>query len=131
MVKEEFFPGFPNSKNNAIYINSLCLDEVDPSLPNPIHVPYFSTNGQIVTKIYPNPFKDYIQVEIYTHEELDIAISVFDFMGKTILRKQQKIQKGENNFNLKMPSNINHGIYNLLIQSKEEIILDENIIGSN
>lgn len=70
-------------------------------------------------EVYPNPFKDDINLSFYLTKSEKITIDVTDFLGKTILRiDETEYSSGKNNFNLNLSQiNLKSGLYLLKIHT--------------
>ena len=67
--------------------------------------------NQLKLKIYPNPFENYLNLEIYLMEKSQSNIEIFDYTGKSVYRKEDvELISGNNNLLL---DNLNFktGIY--------------------
>lgn len=84
------------------------------------------TNISIVSNlmIYPNPAKDFINVQFYANTNLnEIQFKLFDLNGKiSIEQKVKNIVSGLNNIQINIPDNLKNGIYVLkTFDAKESI----------
>ncbi|WP_373494067.1 Ig-like domain-containing protein [Aquiflexum sp.] len=67
--------------------------------------------------VFPNPFREYINIEFSKQIEEDVFVLLFDNKGKTVLEKQ--IKNPGKDINLTMPQGMANGPYNLRIQSSK------------
>ncbi|MCP3928178.1 MAG: T9SS type A sorting domain-containing protein [Bacteroidetes bacterium] len=62
----------------------------------------FSVSG-LEMKAFPNPFNDFLQVEIISEYSGDCTLELIDISGNRIFENFRKLEKGKNNFALKTP----------------------------
>ena len=66
-------------------------------------------------KIYPNPFADHTQVDFSLAYPGEVDMTVYDFLGREIIRQSRVLEKGTHRFKISLPQ----GIYNLNLQTAE------------
>ena len=68
--------------------------------------------------VYPNPFLNEINVNIYSGDTQTINISIYDIAGKMILTQQHKLGLNSyNNLQLELPGNLSAGTYSVTVNS--------------
>ncbi|HQW84972.1 MAG TPA: carboxylesterase family protein [Ferruginibacter sp.] len=73
----------------------------------------------LITQTYPNPVHDFINIELQSGKNQQIAISVFDFTGKQILTKTIQLKKGINITNIPMQQ-VATGIFMVQVSNKQD-----------
>lgn len=63
-----------------------------------------------VTKVFPNPFKDHLTIEINSKQISHSQFSVTDITGKTVLEKNVKLMEGDNHIVLETTT-LDNGFY--------------------
>ena len=106
-------PGYANSQANQNYINELCSNKK----PYPIQF-----------TVFPNPFDDHFNLAFKLNRNRELSIHVYDVLGKRILRKEIRAQKGLNNHQLEFDQSISQGIYFLSVMDGEEVLYEEKVI---
>ncbi|MEQ1798606.1 MAG: T9SS type A sorting domain-containing protein, partial [Lacibacter sp.] len=77
------------------------------------------SENQLVYKIFPNPFTSTVSVEFSLADTKDIAISIIDLSGRTVLTiPKNKVWQGVNKISFDL-SELPNGIYFLTIKSKK------------
>lgn len=69
--------------------------------------------------LYPNPSNSYFIVKIVQPTN-NLAISIYDINGKTILSQDQVMAKSLNEISIDWPSNLNPGIYFIKLKTEKE-----------
>lgn len=64
---------------------------------------------------YPNPFTDYLNINIQTKEEDRIKITLVDIFGKVIMSKEAEVSKGPSIINIDDMGSLPTGIYQMVI----------------
>jgi hypothetical protein len=68
--------------------------------------------------VYPNPFLNEINVNIYSGDTQTINISIYDIAGKMIFTQQHKLGLNSyNNLQLELPGNLSAGTYSVTVNS--------------
>jgi hypothetical protein len=70
-------------------------------------------------KVSPNPFKEYLQIQLNTSDI--VQIQLFDFKGKEVLRKELVDLSGENSYNLKDLNELPSGLYVLKVTQNNQV----------
>jgi glycosidase len=87
-----------------------------PSIQNTVNIEDISlANWEVHT--YPNPVKDFINVEINGSNKTSIKVTIVDVSGRII---QQQTKINPNNFNLNL-SELQKGIYHLILEQNHQI----------
>lgn len=72
--------------------------------------------------IYPNPFKNAIQIQLDAANAQDMMIEVFDMSGKLVMTvPNQSLTMGRNNFSIQT-NHLNHGLYILKITTDKGVV---------
>ncbi len=69
-----------------------------------------------------NPFSNSIRTELFMPENGQVLFRLYDAFGKLILKKQPRLSKGFNNFEMYHTENLSRGIYILKIDYEETSI---------
>lgn len=115
IAKAELFSNNDNEegveKNENARTNKVNLDDLsfETKIPEAANFQY---------KVYPNPFKSFINIEVQSLKEQTLNISLKDIYGRTILNQKLETLEGRNETQLNAPTNLPDGIY-LLIFSDE------------
>jgi len=64
-------------------------------------------------KIYPNPFSDKVQIEFSLVQSSKTELTIYDMLGKEIVRKNCVLEKGTHRFQISLPN----GVYTLSLQT--------------
>ena len=64
-------------------------------------------------KIYPNPFADHTQVDFSLSQSGEVDMTVYDFLGREIIRQCRVLGKGTHRFKINLPQ----GTYTLNLQT--------------
>lgn len=74
--------------------------------------------------IYPNPFNEKFEIKFFSAISQKLEIEIFDAIGKVVYRKTTEVNRGMiNDISLLSLSNIQQGIYFVLINSSEKSFL--------
>ena len=78
--------------------------------------PFLSDTENIFSEInlFPNPTKDYLNINFISFEQENINVKVIDIIGKTVLVEKMQALQGENNFSLNV-KDLPNGTYFLEI----------------
>jgi len=76
--------------------------------------------------VYPNPVNDYSRVNIISHRDDILVLSLYDSQGKQIINQYFNVQEGKNSFSLQ---GLMQGIY-ILNASSSEASFSETIIST-
>lgn len=79
-----------------------------------------AANGDGIT-IYPNPVKEYLQVNIYSSENSTADIAVIDMQGKIMKQLKENLQQGNNVVSLTETSAWQRGMYYVIVKIKDKI----------
>lgn len=71
--------------------------------------------SSILVEIYPNPAKEYINIEVKHNDEFDIVVEMFDLQGRLV--KNRNIEKGTNRIELEL-TNLSASQYILRLSKK-------------
>ena len=78
-------------------------------------------------EVYPNPAKDKLQINYFTSEGGNVAISVVDVTGKVYLTQNTNASNGYNTFSLGLEQ-LNSGVYFVQIKNGEKQVIDKFIV---
>ncbi|MEZ5082351.1 MAG: PKD domain-containing protein [Bacteroidales bacterium] len=94
-------------KEDYIEILTVGLESGIPSIKDPLN-------------IYPNPFSNNIKISYYSFTKDEISILLLDNAFRTVseISRNQMIQKGENSWNWNMQSEVEKGLYYVLISTQ-------------
>ncbi len=102
------------------YFYKLKMIDFDGSFTySPIKKVTISENSKsiAISNVYPNPFKDNLNLAFNVTETQNAVISVTDIQGQSIYSQTVKASSGLNNHEINFNSDLKHGIYFLKIQS--------------
>ncbi|MCI4669992.1 MAG: PKD domain-containing protein [Bacteroidia bacterium] len=71
--------------------------------------------------IFPNPAKDYLEIEFASSKSAELRFRILDVIGRTYIQRQENSIAGENRFKLDV-GQLDPGIYLLEIQSRGETV---------
>lgn len=80
-----------------------------------VEIEILQENKFRVTKVFPNPFRSRINIEVYTSYSGKQQIQLFDVLGRKVQYLEQRMERGKNLINIDIISNLKHGIYYLYI----------------
>ncbi len=84
----------------------------------PVYTGIFNNSVDMTLKIYPNPFVDYIQLDINdapVSSEKEIIVSIFDMMGRKVY--ETTVKRGKIYL-----SHLSKGIYNICVEYNGEVV---------
>jgi hypothetical protein len=73
----------------------------------------------LVLKAFPSPFKDYLQVQISSHEEQNASLSLYNAQGRVLLDQQPVLKTGINDI-LLAGLNLSSGVYFLQVTTTDQ-----------
>jgi hypothetical protein len=76
----------------------------------------------------PNPARDYVSVLFFASADADVTIRLIDNLGKTVLVKDQKAVKGNNNLQLNNLNKYSNGVYSLQVFVNGEVITQKLVL---
>ncbi|MGB4831490.1 MAG: DUF4331 family protein, partial [Chitinophagales bacterium] len=85
------------------------------------------TTTENMMEVYPNPAKDKLQINYFTNEGGNVAISVVDVTGKVYLTQNTNASNGYNTFSLGLEQ-LNSGVYFVQIKNGEKQVIDKFIV---
>ena len=84
---------------------------------------------ELIYKVFPNPFFDYLDIQIETAQNEHILIQLIDIKGSIIFEERKRLEPGLNQFKLDLiHSNLSAGSYIIAISNKDELLHSEVII---
>lgn len=102
------------------------LEVPDFIAPNPIIPPHF------IQKIYPNPFVDYLKIEIHSAKEEILEFVLYDVNGRTVFKQKNEILIGTNLVEMDFNQlNLMEGNYFVSIFQNGEIVQTEMVWKTN
>ncbi|MFT5217308.1 MAG: hypothetical protein ACI83H_002445 [Glaciecola sp.] len=116
-LKSHFKIGFRNTYNFNYYL--YILDNDSPTSVREIK------EEELPIKIYPNPAKNNVFVQIENHKNKEVEIIFFDAFGKTIFRAESQAKNIYKNINV---SDLSKGVYFMqithdnLVQTKKIVV---------
>ena len=104
-------PGAANSETNSTFIEGLrdCAKELLPREMRPMK----NVGIENEVKVYPNPFSDYLNVQVVTPSSGEITFFIHDLTGKAISSFQQSCKNGSNNYQLDLKDQLSAGVFSL------------------
>jgi hypothetical protein len=87
----------PDSDKKLIFVSKEELGDISkkPQKFNKIDNFINIKRGSFDAKIFPNPFKDQVGIEIYSKTNQDINVSILDLTGKVIENKSITVNPGK------------------------------------
>lgn len=81
----------------------------------------FGNSGNIKINVFPNPLTDKVEVSINAPKEGYVETSISDGLGKILISKKSKVQKGLSSISIKEVKNLPRGIYFLKVKTSDTI----------
>ena len=105
--------------------NSLILADSNPAPGNAL-VSIKHNNSANMESVFPNPFKDDINILLNSNENTDVTVGIFDAFGKKVASKTFRLEKGANALDMQGLSYLKAGIYYVKVKNitKKLIKLD-------
>ncbi|WP_455497225.1 DUF5010 domain-containing protein [Coprobacter sp.] len=75
------------------------------------------TNAEAKVSAFPNPFADFIRVDVAAFISEDAQISLYDMGGNLVMSRMERLQEGANRITLNT-SHLNNGVYILKVISE-------------
>lgn len=72
-----------------------------------------------ITKVYPNPFTDYFNIEMVSLNAQKLHAQLIDLTGRIIQQESYTIEQGEHTLSLKLPANLASGLYMLQLMDEK------------
>jgi hypothetical protein len=69
--------------------------------------------------VYPNPFAEYVKVELFNIQKVDVSARIFDINGRLIFDRKYGQRKGNVTLDINV-SDLNNGLYFLIIDAGNE-----------
>lgn len=109
--------------------NYYRLEQVDIDGKNQIvgEVINLNRDGLEMASIYPNPFENNINVEVFCEKEAILNLQIIDIFGRIILSKSIVGKSQLNNFSIST-SNVSSGIYLLKLFKNNSLVLNKELI---
>jgi uncharacterized delta-60 repeat protein len=73
-----------------------------------------------ILNVYPNPFNDFLNIDLYNYLNKNVSIELYDVSGKTILNKL-KFDSSNHSIRLQIPQDIPKGVYFLKLTNESNI----------
>lgn len=123
---ELFFMG--NSTNTidsdiSTNMNSLTMRDIQKIFHNEGW-----SKALLITKVYPNPFKEIFYLEIENQEAEFLEINLFSTTGKHILNKNSYVTKGKNVIFIDVDKSLPSGVYYLKVNDQDGNIHTHKIV---
>lgn len=106
------------NKSSVIYYRIAGIDKDGKITRSFIRVLENKINPFFVENIYPNPFDEFIQLQMSVSKDTKVNLILHDVIGKTIIQNTQLVKKGNQQVKLKDVKNLKTGIYFLTISSE-------------
>ena len=74
--------------------------------------------SSLVSSVYPNPFNKTVVLDIWSADNQDIQIQLFNLMGQTKYSTTRFVQQGDNSLRLDFSKQLPVGLYHLLIEDE-------------
>ena len=71
--------------------------------------------GKTNLRVYPNPFSGNTQVDFSLPQSGEVDMTVFDLLGREVIRQNRVLEKGTHSVKIRLPQ----GIYTLSLQTAE------------
>jgi hypothetical protein len=109
--------------------NSFSTPTCKNSTYDPTQDPFLNQNENFLSqiKLYPNPAKNDLYIQFSSFENENINIKVVDILGKTVLIKDVKTEKGENSLLLNI-KDLRSGTYFLQIENSFEQTVEKFLV---
>lgn len=120
IIKNEKVKDFDFEKSdfdeNIDSIKPLNSEELNPSEEEDSIIPPL---GVAIKKVYPNPFIDRINIEVYTERKGNIQINLIDISGRIVFQKVEKTEKGTQQFQIEVGNlSLSGNMYILQVQDE-------------
>ncbi|MEM9917960.1 MAG: T9SS type A sorting domain-containing protein [Bacteroidota bacterium] len=116
-------PGEANDVFNDGYITSLCQSHYPPEKKVLTSV----VTDKVKTKVFPNPFQREFRIQMQATLARDIEIKVYDLLGRLVYRRDAQLEKGDNQYLVRLKEELGQGIYFVSVLSGKEILLNEKV----
>jgi len=88
-----------------------------------VEAPFEPTDDIANVSVYPNPFKDQINITLDLQKSGDISIELYDINGKLLLiQNQENTNAGEHQFSLNSTTPLASGMYFLRVATENSVI---------
>ncbi|HEX7845624.1 MAG TPA: T9SS type A sorting domain-containing protein, partial [Chitinophagaceae bacterium] len=68
-------------------------------------------NGLVIRSIYPNPFKENINIRLFADKKQDLVIQLTDINGRVVLKQTRSCTQGATEIIIPVQPNLNAGVY--------------------
>ena len=75
--------------------------------------------GEIKARIFPNPFKNEINIDVTLDIDGDIVIQVVNILGEVITHQTHSLYQGENTIQIMFGDNLPNGMYQIYLADQE------------
>ncbi len=117
-------PGAPNNTANEAYITGLCTAASFLQANSRSG----SFNPNLTATIYPNPFTDFVSIDLKADEAQEVTVKLVDFMGRVLYERKEGLVKGNNHMLLNFKDQLTDGVYYISIGDNELPLFEEKII---
>ncbi len=78
--------------------------------------------------LYPNPAKDFVQLQVKTTKEEKTDVKVLDISGKTVLTQQSRLVNGVTNISINNINTLTKGVYLIQLTVNNELVTKKLVI---
>ena len=117
-------PGAANNEVNQAYIAAFCIEESLVAANSRISI----TPNDFRAKLYPNPFRNLINIAISSPKEQAVNVQVHDLLGRQLYEQKEGLIKGYNDLSIDLDPYVSDGIYFMSIRGDGAILHEEKVI---
>ena len=121
-------PGYANNPQNLVFISSLCVDNGGGGREFAFSGEGVKMHEDGAVRFSPNPFKDLINIEMDWRLNDQVQIRLFDMLGRLVIEKPLSLNKGYNQFQLDIPSDVLSGLYQIALCKEDKVLLGQKVI---
>ncbi|MDP4238196.1 MAG: DUF5010 domain-containing protein [Bacteroidota bacterium] len=86
----------------------------------PITTEVRNINEDLALRISPNPFSNYLRIDIPSDKQDEVLLTLFDMSGKLLLKQNSALEAGNNILSLNQVGKLNQGVYLLIITKHQK-----------
>ena len=105
--------------------------EIDPGCYSSNYDHRLDKNDTEVVNCYPNPFTDQLYIQLYTAQQEDINIRIYNLTGIELYAEHFLLTEGNNRIRVNIAHTLAPGFYTLIITKGNELIHRQKIIRVN
>ena len=117
-------PGAANNAVNQAYIAAFCMEENLIEANSRIRIP----PTDFTAKLYPNPFRNLINIAISSPKEQAVNVQVHDLLGRQLYEQKEGLSKGYNDLTIDLDPYVSDGIYFMSIRGDGAVLHEEKVI---